>query len=457
MSSSMDHITENEEPEQPVVFTPENTSSTSDTPKPDETGQQRKRSLFSPLRVRNFQLLFVGQTISTLGDTFYAVALPWLVLTSGGNPQELGIILTGYGLPRLGTILLGGVLADRIRPRRVMLVADIVRTVLVAMLAVLGITGHPIFWQLLAVAIPLGAFEGLFLPASFTMIPDILDDDDLQAGNSLNFSSTQLANLVGSGIAGTVVSAVSSGIALAIDAGTFVVSAVSLAAMRSKNTATKSADAGTFGQTGTGDASRGQDESEPAPGFWHIVRSSALVQVAFVVAVIANLTLGGMVEVALPALAHGPLNAGAAGFGFLLAAFGAGALLGSISTGLLSKLTHRGSIALLVAIVQAIAIALVPYAGGLIGAIFCMFLMGFTNSITNVLFITLIQQSLPRAQLGRLMGVIMFASLGSYPISVLLAGILVAHTGPAIMFPISAAFLTAGALYGLARREIRKL
>ncbi len=454
MSSFMDHGIEKKESDQP-----ENSISPLDDPQPHATEKQKQGSFFSPLRVRNFQLLFAGQTISTLGDTFYAVALPWLVLTTGGNPQELGIILTGYGLPRMGTILLGGVLSDKIRPRRVMLIADAVRALLVAILAALGIMGHPTFWQLLAVAIPLGAFEGLFIPASFSMIPDTLDDADLQAGNSLNFSSSQLATLVGSGIAGVVVSAVSSGIALVVDAGTFIVSAVSLMSMHSKNVATlvTANAAPTMGQVETTNTRSSESTSAPTLSFWRIIRSSALVQVAFVIAVVANLAIGGIVEVALPALAHGPLNAGAQGFGFLLSSFGAGALIGSIVTGLLSKLTHRGIISLIVAIVQAIAIALIPYAGGLIGALICMLIMGCTNSITNVLFITLIQQTVPRAQLGRLMSVIMFASLGSYPLSVLLAGILVMHTGPAIMFPISATFLTVGALFGLSRREVRQL
>ncbi len=423
---------------------------------------QTRGGFFSPLKVRNFQLLFTGQTISTLGDTFYAVALPWLVLTTGGNPQELGIILTGYGLPRIGTVLLGGILSDKFRPRRVMLAADIARAVLVGILALIGIGGHPVFWQLLAVAIPLGAFEGLFLPASFVILPDILDDTKLQAGNSLNFSSTQLANLVGSGVAGVIVGAVSSGVALAIDAGTFVVSAVSLAAMRLKKAsgvASTAATTDTMAPTASTEKieGTGTDESEPVPGFWHIVRSSALVQVAFVVVIIANLTFGGMVEVALPALAHSSLNAGATGFGLLLSAFGAGALIGSIVTGTLSKLRHRGVISLLAALVQALAVAFIPYSGGLIGAMLCLLLMGFMNSITNVLFITLVQENLPRAQLGRLMGVILFASFGSYPISVLLAGILVNHTGPAIMFPISGAFLAVGAAYGLFQHEIRRL
>jgi MFS family permease len=439
MSSSMDNLVENEQ-QQPIKT-------------------QARGGFFSPFKVRNFQLLFAGQTISTLGDTFYAVALPWLVLTTGGNPQELGIILTAYGLPRIGTVLLGGILSDKLRPRRVMLLADTVRAVLVGILAMQGILGHPVFWQLLAVAIPLGAFEGLFLPASFVMLPDILDDATLQAGNSLNFSSTQLATLVGSGVAGIIVGAVSSGVALAIDAGTFVVSAVSLAAMRLKKTvAAASTTDVTIGTTASASTEETETSVEEAvPGFWETLQGSALVQVAFVVVIIANLTFGGMIEVALPVLAHSTLNAGATGFGLMLSAFGAGALIGSIVTGTLGKLRHRGVISLLAALAQGLAVALIPFSGGLIGAMLCLLLMGFMNSITNVLFITLMQENLPRAQLGRFMGIILFASFGSYPISVLLAGILIAHTGPAVMFPVSGAFLAVGAIYGLCQREIQRL
>ncbi len=96
-------------------------------------------SILAPLRVRDYRLLFSGQLISTIGDAFYAVALPWLVLTNGGNAQELGIILSAYGIPRIGSVLLGGVLSDRLRPRRVMLLADGVRAVLVGILAMLAL------------------------------------------------------------------------------------------------------------------------------------------------------------------------------------------------------------------------------------------------------------------------------------------------------------------------------
>src|SRR5712692_1884468 len=190
--------------------------------------------ILAPLKVRDFRLLFGGQLISTVGDAFYAVALPWLVLTNGGSAQELGIILSAYGIPRIGSVLLGGILSDRLRPCRVMLLADSVRAILVGILAALALIGRPALWQLILIAIPLGTFEGLFLPASFAMLPEVLEDRDLQAGNALNTSSVQLATLVGSGAGGVVVGALRSGVALAIDALSFVASALSLAIIRGR-------------------------------------------------------------------------------------------------------------------------------------------------------------------------------------------------------------------------------
>ena len=175
--------------------------------------------MLQPFAVRNFSLFFGGQTISTVGDALYAVALPWLILNNGGDAQELSIVLTAYAIPRMGSVLLGGWLSDRLRPRRIMLIADAVRAVLVALLALLALReGLPELWVLCVIAVPLGAFSGLFLPASTAILPDILDDEHLQAGNALNFSSTQGASLVGSAVAGIIVATLTSGAALAMDA-----------------------------------------------------------------------------------------------------------------------------------------------------------------------------------------------------------------------------------------------
>ena len=436
------------------------------------SGRRFAGGILAPLGIRNFRLLFGGQTISTLGDAFYAVALPWLVLTTSGSTQELGIVLTTYGIPRVGCILLGGMLSDRLRPRRVMLLTDAVRAVLVGILAALALWGHPNMWQLIAVAVPLGAFEGIFLPATSSMLPEVLDDADLQAGNALNMSSMQLANLLGSGIAGIVVSTLQSGVALALDALSFVISAISLAAMRGrKQTAIANATEtvqpvetlNAVAEGVTGSVTIPETEGpEKAPvttldmTFWRLLQTSSVIQVALVVVVVANLTFGGMLEVALPALARGTFAAGAGGFGLMLSAFGAGALIGGLGTGMLGSIPHRGLLALLAGLFQAFTVAFIPY-GGLAGATVCMFAMGVSNSFTNVIFLTILQQISPRHLLGRTMALIFLASFGTYPLSVAAAGFLVARFGPTFLFPVSGAALFLAIGFGLLRPELREL
>lgn len=319
--------------------------------------EKMKRVAGGPLRVRNFALLFGGQTISVMGDVLYLVALPWLVLTTGGSAQELGIVLATYGIPRALSMLLGGWLSDRLRPRRVMLVADAVRMLLVGLLAALALGGHPTLWQLCALAVPLGTFGGAFLPASQSIVPETLAPDELQAGNGLMLASRQGANLIGAAGAGVVVAAVSAAVALAIDAGTFLVSALSLALMRT----THRAAPGTGKQAAIREqeATGVQDPAEQI-SLWQYLRASRLFQGTLLVFIVIGLVSGGLIEVALPALVHGPLHGNASGFGLILAAWGAGALGGAIGAGALGKRQHKGLIMLLAGLLMAAMIALLP-------------------------------------------------------------------------------------------------
>ncbi len=252
--------------------------------------------ILQPFRVRNFKLLFGGQTVSVIGDALYAVALPWLILTTGGSAQELGIVLAAYGIPRAGSMLVGGWLSDRLRPRRLMLIADAVRALLMALLAALALWGHPSVFQLCAIAIPLGAFGGAFIAASMAIAPDILSNDDLQAANALNFASMQGANLVGSAVAGVVVAAFTAGAGLAIDAATFIISVVSLALMRMARGATPGTKVAEESQEhpSTATSERGAQVS-----FWRFLRISRLIQITLLVSILVGFCSGGLIEVAL--------------------------------------------------------------------------------------------------------------------------------------------------------------
>jgi predicted MFS family arabinose efflux permease len=412
-------------------------------------------NLLAPLRVRDFRLLFVGQMISTIGDMFYAVALPWLMLSSGHTPQELGIVLATYGVPRVGTLLLGGLLSDWLRPRRVMLLADIMRALLVGVLAVLVFTGRTGVLPLCAVAAPLGAFAGLFLPAYYAVLPEILGADALQAGNALNTSSLQLALLIGSGLAGLVVSRLQSGPAFVVDALTFVVSALTLILMRGEH---RSAEAVT--------AQKEQALAQEAPGreatfaqditFWRLIRTW-LLQVAFLVIIFGNFLFNGLFEVALPTLARDQFMSGAGGYGLLLAMFGAGSLLGGLIAGSLGKIAHLGLLMLICIMTLGVLYSFVPFAGGLPGAALLIGCAGLTNGMLTVLAFTVMQQQAPPHLLGRLLGIFLFASLGLYPLSVALVGVVSSHVGPVILFPISGAMMLGAAAFGWLQRDIRKL
>jgi MFS family permease len=409
--------------------------------------------MLHPFTVRNFNLLFGGQTISVLGDALYAVALPWLILNNGGSAQALGIVLAAYGIPRVGSMLLGGWLSDRLRPRRLMLLADLVRAGLVGGLSALALWGHPTVLQLCAVAVPLGACGGAFLPASMSILPDILSDDDLQAGNALNLASMQAALLVGSALAGVVVAAFTAGAGLAIDAATFLVSAVSLALMRAANSATsRTREAGESREN----PQASTQEQGAQVSFWRYLHTSRLIQVILLIAGASGFCFGGLLEVALPTLIHGPMHGDASGYGAILAAWGAGALGGGIFAGTLGKRKHKGLLMLGDGLILAASIALLP-TGGIAFAMVCMLIGGVANSITNVLLFTVVQLVIPRHLLGRVMGLLMFGSLGTYPISVAVVGTLSNQFGPAILFPGSSLLLALVMLFGMTQRVAREL
>lgn len=412
-------------------------SNTAVMTEPDDTAQHPRiaGNLLAPLRYRDFRLLLSGQLISVIGDNFYVVALPWLIFSNGGTAQDLGIVLSAYGVPRIGTVLLGGWLSDRLRPRRVMLSADSARMLLTAGLGALALWGHPTLWQLCAILALLGAFGGLFIPASWAIAPDVLPDDVLQAGNSQSFAGAQLANLAGPALAGVVVGFVSSGPAFVVDSATFAVSALTLAAMRSgRMPVARAAETTNAPALGTDAPPVQPDTAEPTLGFWRFLMSSRLFQLVLLLAVMLNLVYGGIVEVGLPALAQGPLHTGANGYGVMLAGFGAGALVGGLSGGLLVRVAHPWRINLLIWTMQGLAVAAIPLLGsmwGVEGATVALAAMGLCNGLGNVSFISLVQQSLPRHLMGRFMGALGFANFGLFPISAAVAGLLIGTFGPA--------------------------
>jgi MFS family permease len=399
----------------------------------------------APLRQRGFRLLTIGQVTSNVGDSCYAVALPWYVLAAHGGVLLLGTVLAAYGVPRTALIAVGGWASDRWRPQTLMMATDAVRALALAALAVAAATGPARAVVLVPIAVVIGAGEGLFLPGSFSIIPTLLSGDDLQTGNALASGGTQLATLAGPAIGGALVIVAGPSLAFGLDAVSFAVSAMTLTALRGAARPTPSvvpvAD---------------EPDPAPAPTLRSMLRSERVLQIILLVNLAANFGLGGESEVALPALVHGPLHAGASGYGAVLAAFAGGALLGTIAAGQLGRLRRPAVVGSLAFLGEAACLAAAPYVGATVAVAAAMAGLGVLNGFGNVLTITAFQRWAPPSALGRLAGVLMLTSFGVFPISVALAAVVVRHWGPAPFFLLAAVTLAVAILAGLSQRSWRE-
>ena len=417
---------------------------------------KRARAM-SPLRHRGFRMLVAGQMASNLGDAFYGVALPWYVLAGHGSAVLLGTVLAAYGVPRTVLMAIGGHASDRWRPWTVMMACDSVRAAAVAALAVAAASGPARPALLVPVAVVLGAGEGMFLPGGMSVIPTLLPDEELQAGNSLSTAGGQLSFLVGPAIGGGFVALAGSSAAFGADAVSFVVSAVTLAGIRAHQTSAAPEPEQRRGPV----TAPGQEEMLPGDAAAErlslsaLLRSERALQVTIIVVIAANLGSGGMTNVALPALAHGPFHAGATGYGALLAAISAGSLLGTLVAGQLHSLRRPAVAASAAFLAGAAFVAVSPYLGSAWAAGSTLAIGFAFYSLGNLVFITVMQRWAPPHLLGRVMGAVLTAAVGAYPVSVAVGGVLVRDFGPAPLFPAAAGILVVAVLGGLTQRKWR--
>lgn len=400
-------------------------------------------NMLAPLRYRNYSLLLSGQLISTIGDLLCGVAMPWFMLSTGGGAQALGIVLTAYGIPRAAGVIFGGALSDRWQPRRVMLSMDMARTFLMGLLAMLVAQGHPVLWSLCLVSAFLGLSGGIFSPPSISVLPALLPDKDLQAGNALQTTSSQLAGIVGSGFAGIVVGWLQPAGAFAIDAATFVVSAAALA-MMSDALPLPVHDVSTEQNGG---------QIEVPQTFWQLLRTSRFMRFILVIVFCVNFGSGATFEVALPAFAHDQLQSGASGYGFMLAGFAAGAIVGAVFAAGMGRLKRPWLVCLLLFLAMAGFSTLIPFLNSVIAVTGVLVVCGVLNSVGNILAITIIQQVFPRHLMGRVMSAIVFGNVGLYPFSVALGGFVVAHYGSLPIFLANGLLFGATCLIGALQKE----
>jgi MFS family permease len=402
-----------------------------------ESGRAWARIL-RPLATRDFRLLFSGETISLLGDQFHFVALAWLVLQLTGSGLAVGTVLMVAGIPRAVFILVGGAFADRASPRSVMLASNALRAAFVAVLAVLVLSGRVELWQLYVLAALFGIVDAFFWPAMSTVVPMLVQERELPAANALMQGSQQLTGLIGPALAGLLVAAVGTGLAFGLDAASFAIAAGALVLIR-----------------GGRRAAAGEAE-EPRPNVLATIRSGVAyawrdpaVRSLLILSAALNFAINGPVSVGLAWLADNRFDGGAAAFGIMLSAFGAGALVGALVAGSLGRVHQLGWLTLGGSVVMGVALGLIGFAPSVAVVMVLNVAIGLAVGLLNVRIIAWLQVRTPSEMIGRVMSLVMLGGLALTPLSLAAAGLLVDLGAATLCFAVAGGLIIVAALAGV--------
>ena len=393
------------------------------------------------LRNTNFRWLLGGGLVSMLGDQFSMLALPWLVLSLTGDSLSLGIAVALMGAPRAVLILLGGTLADRYSPRRVLLLSKYANAAILLLLAGLLWLDQASLALAYAAALALGIASAFGIPSGTAILPQAVPPQALQNANGLQMGARQLSLLAGPLLAALVLGAsdgarhtpmAALAAAFAIDALTFVCSAWTLRQVKLQPLAAAAAAQGMW---------RGMAE-----GLAMVWRDMPLRSCYAYWAVVAFFVMGPL-QVALPVLASERLQ-GASALGLLMGAHGAGTLLGMLCAGMGGAWLRRrfGATVLLVdAVVGCLLMALGQISTAWQGAAL-LAVTGLLGGYLQVAIFTWIQRRVAPAMLGRAMALFMAIFLGLAPLSAAATGALLRHVSVGELFCGGGALLLAAAV-----------
>ena len=399
-----------------------------------------KSGLLRPFAVRDFRLLFSGETISVIGDQFHFVALAWLTLQLTGSGLALGSVLMVAAIPRGVFMLLGGALSDRFSPRSLMLGSNAIRAVLVGIMAALVLTDRAELWQLFVMAGLFGVVDALFYPAIGAILPMLVDEETLPPANAALQGSQQLASLIGPAAAGVLVALVNTGPAFVIDAFSFAIASVALFFVvggRRAATAEGPAEArpGLLSSVGVGLRYAWRD---PA------IRSLIVLSAAF------NFALTGPITVGIPYLADQRFDGGPAAFGIILSGFGAGALVGAVVAGSVPRIRRLGAVVLTIGVGIGAAVSLIGLAPNVPLAFVLLAVIGLGAGFLNVHVVSWLQARTAEEMRGRVMSLVMIGSAGLVPVSYAVSGAIVDFGAVTIMFAVGGAIITGASLTAMA-------
>ena len=376
-----------------------------------------------PLRNPYFRRLWIGNAISWTGDQFYLVALPWLILQLTGSSIVLGTVTMTAAIPRAALMLVGGAVTDRISPRRILILTAFLRSVLVAAVSGLIWLHMLTLWQLYTLAFCFGIADAFAGPAAQAYLPSLVAPEQLAAANSISQSTIEITTLIAPGPAGVCIKAFGTAWAFFSDAVSFLFIVAALWRLPDPPAIAAGAP-------------RGSMLSSILDGLRYVRKDVALTTLMLVIAIL-NFAIIGPVSVGIAIIAKQRFGTPFA-FGFLMSAFAAGGLTGTLLAGF-SRHRKRGRLLLLVSTAIGLCLGSIGILRAAPLLIAVLFMMSGTAAFLNVQLITWFQQRVERIMMGRVMSVLMFSTIGLMPFSL-------AVTGVALKWSLPGTFILAGVM-----------
>ena len=381
----------------------------------DREGGFSRANLLTPLRRRDFRVLWAGMTISLIGDGAFLVAMTWQVYAISNAPKALAMAGIAMTVPTILLLLFGGVVTDRFDRRKVLIMADVIRGVAVAVMAVLSLTGTLELWHVMVLVAFYGAGQAFFGPAFDAIVPNLLPESELAQANSLDQLVRPIAfRLVGPALGGWMIAGLGVGTAFALDAVSFVVSVAAVLAMRAPAVGGAVASSSVI------------HDIRQGLGF---VRANVWLWGTLVSAAIAYLAFLGPTEVLLPYVVKNDLGGDAGQLGMVFAVGGLGSVIAAFVMGGVGY--PRRSITVIYATWTLATLAVCGY--GLATAWWQLMVVSFAfnalETAGTIVWATMKQRHVPASLLGRVSSLDWLISIGLLPVSFALTGPIAGQIG----------------------------
>ncbi|MGE5617388.1 MAG: MFS transporter [Candidatus Woesearchaeota archaeon] len=366
--------------------------------------------MLTPLKRRDFALLWAGMTVSLLGDGIYFIAIAWEALRLSNTALAVSLVGVAWTLPTVAFLLLGGTLSDRIERRRLLVWASLIQALAVGVIGVLEIGGAIHLWMLLGLVAVYGAGQAFFLPAFEAVVPMLVEPDELASASALDqFVRPLSIQLIGPAVGGILVAVAGTGPAFLLDATSFLFCALTLMAMRIRPAAAAQSRIGGSRLSGLGEGVRFVLAN---PWLWKTLLAAALTMLLFL----------GPYQVLLPFVVKNELHGSSAMVGVIRAIGGGGAIIAALTVSQ-TGLPGWAFRAMFVGwAIQALTLAgfAVAHQAWLFAAI--SLIGGAAGAAANVVWGTLMKTRVPNRLLGRVASLDWLVSIGLVPLSFALTG-----------------------------------